>query len=349
MVVKRQIVALVAVATLWGCRDLLDANDFEVAEPTPKTHRPRPFYDETCLSCAADRCAAESATCDAQEDCRTQLACSLPCTTPDCLVACWLPYNDHPTPIHTVDDCMLNECPDECRRFNNYECTGNWGWSRLYPGGEHPPDASITIEEGFTGIIDGLPLPGLRVQTSGVEGITDAAGRISLTVPLGLTGHTDLLRVDDPTGENRILPTAIHRGDPRRDRFHYAGWEMTGGDDVDLISALIGAEGYDPERAYVGIRLWDCQRDSAPGLVVAINSADERTVISYIEGGLPTADLEQTTRPAVVLIMHVPPGLARITSTHVATGQTTHKLNYVFVAGEVLSLRLWPLTTQEVE
>jgi len=344
---------MITLVALCGCRSLLDADEFDVAQESRLPSKPAPgatpFYDEACLSCAATKCASESASCEQDLDCRTQLECSLPCTTPDCLVTCWLPYGIHPTPIHTIDDCMFKSCAEECRRGTNFECTGDWGWPRLYPGGQHPPNATVEIDEGFTHTLERLPLPDLRVRTSGVEGTTDAAGRIRMTVPLGLTGHTDALRIDDPTGQDRIVPTVIHRGDPRQEDFVYPSWELLSADDISGVLALLESEPYDPERAYLSVRLWDCQRDSPPGLSLTVDSADGRTVVSYLDGGFPTTDLTETTRNALVLVAHVPPGLARITATHVDSGQKTHELITVLSPGEALVVRLWPLTTAEAD
>jgi hypothetical protein len=344
---KRHLI-LALLPALWSCRDLLDANDFDVAPAPPAGEQGEaPFYDEECLSCAANKCADESAACDADVNCRTQLACSVPCSTPDCLVACWLPYGSHPTPIHTVDDCLFNECAEECGRGTSFECTGNWGWTRLYPGGQHPPDATVAFSEGFRHILGAGPMPDLRVRTSGVEATTGADGRVVMTVPADLTGHTASLLVDDPTGLARTLPTVVHRGGPRRGGFEYQGWDLLSVDEINLTLGLGEAGEYDPERVYFAMQLWDCQRDSPPGLSVTIDSADEETVIAYLDGGFPGSDLEATTRDGVVLVAHAPPGVARITATHVASGKITHSFSTVLTAGEGQALRLWPLTTKQ--
>lgn len=202
----------------------------------------------------------------------------------------------------------------------DWSCVGNL---EPYPS---PTDDEAILDRTIEGFLTGSPLPDLTVKVCERddttcddaidEQITDAEGKVILTIPLiddGFTGYFDI------HGENiawlsftsRTLTEGFRGGE---------GIVSTG--ELNALAALVSTT-VDPERGHMAVTVDDCPDGGDPvGVQIEVSSADGDTTFAYFEDGLPSVEATETDASGIVGVINVPPGPVTVTTKHAEDGST---------------------------
>ena len=89
---------------------------------------------------------------------------------------------------------------------------------------------------------------------------------------------------------------------------------------LDSFVGLVGAT-VDPERGHLGMTTLDCLYQAAPGVQVAIDTADAMSTFGYFVGAVPNKTATETDATGLVGIANLPVGVATASSKVASDGK----------------------------
>ena len=180
-----------------------------------------------------------------------------------------------------------------------------------------PAQPTITLSLTVSDLTTPAPLKGHPVKACARDDgdcgaplateTTDAAGKVSVTVPSGTDGFDGYAMI---TGDN-VVPELLFPSPPvTMDAEFFTG--VATPNSLNLLSIIYGTT-IDPSRGAVAAVMSDCDGKSV-GLTLDVGSADGCTVIGYAENQLPSADAKATDASGVGFALNIPPGRPTLVS-----------------------------------
>ncbi|MBI5502065.1 MAG: hypothetical protein HY907_17615 [Deltaproteobacteria bacterium] len=222
----------------------------------------------------------------------------------------------------------------------DWSCLGSVVWGT-------PIEASLDMTGTALDYVTDAPIEGATVKvcaradaacaTPLDEGTTDAAGQVTLTVPLGTTGFDGYFEVS-ATGYVTVLRYTV---EPIT--------EMPGADarvvsmvDTTTFAMLAAAAGVtpDPTRGHLVVNALDCNPTLAAGVSLDVDTADVSSTAVYMVGGLPSTSATETDSSGAAGFINLPAGAATISTTLVSTGEAIASTDITIRAG---AAALFPL------
>jgi hypothetical protein len=256
---------------------------------------------QTCMasnSCDQVRACASSAACDAV------VRCIPACPSDDCTDTCmasrgldiaWFyapPDAGKSALTSTYADFVKARTTCSSVAGNYWECVGHLSW--------RPVNAAYTALQTKVEELGAGPFAQLEVAVCGVpdtecstpwaSGQTDDAGMVTLQVPLPNAGpalHSFARMRSTTTSSTQVIPTYAYEAWPLTEARHISSQGRITGDQsgypVGTSSAVAleqSASGVtpDPTRGIVAVVVKDCMGVRAPGVSVALSTADSQTV-----------------------------------------------------------------------
>lgn len=350
---ERLALGLVALAASGvGCRQLVDADGFSLAEGAPEEPAiPKPIMSwqpSSCQACMRKACSAELVACDAEPLCREFDAC----------------YGVHPSPVtrarcsaNVLDGgkylrlgrCVTATCADECDGGRAYECLGE-PFETV-----SPKRSSFDLSLYFTDLFSGAPYPNLTItgckrfgwtdldciDGKAGEAVTDEAGNATLHLPftkLGILQPWDgFLTVQGPG----TLPELRLSNIPYASDTQFGFYAMTTAE-FALIATRYQVESL-PDHGSMTIDLLDCEAFRARGVAVELEPRAPETRRFYTNGGLSFDEsATETGADAYAIFANVPAGLVKVHVTVAATGARVADMDVPIRPGTRTALVLEP-------
>jgi hypothetical protein len=127
---------------------------------------------------------------------------------------------------------------------------------------------------------------------------------------------------------------AFRSGPPAADGWTQAFAPLDTAGLVQLVNLLAGTP--DPTRGHIGVNVGDCNGAVGAGVSIAVDTADNETLIGYFAAsGFPNSNLSETSTDGRVGIANVPPGPFIVTATVVETGEVIGTRTGVVRAGAI--------------
>ncbi len=170
------------------------------------------------------------------------------------------------------------------------------------------------------------------------QGVTDAAGKVTLTAPGGEIGFDGFVRASVAG----YVTNTFFFGQP------LAASPQTGANFYLFADAsfagLLGLVGEqaDPTRGHFAITAEDCAPKPAAGLTVAADAADASSSTYYVDGKVPSKTAAKTDASGGAAVLNLPPGPVTITTKLVVTQETLGAFAAFVRAGEISSVVLPP-------
>jgi hypothetical protein len=180
---------------------------------------------------------------------------------------------------------------------------------------EYPSPATATIDLGVQAIafVTNSTLEGLTVKACATadtacaspvaEGITDAEGMITLTVPTGDVGFDGFF---DVTG-SAIRPALVFPFPPPAQNEDGVKVQLVTNAIYPLLQTSVSFTP-DPARGDLVVLATDCNAKQAPGVQVAASTADADSVAIYVVGMAPSLDATETDATGVAGWFNLPAG-----------------------------------------
>lgn len=202
-------------------------------------------------------------------------------------------------------------------------CVGNIMWeeedesipARL---GLHFTDSSFQDFEGA--ILNACRPLDLDCDKPLASAVSGADGVAFVDVYFGFDGY---FRAPSPEATPDAFPFILYSSPPP----FTVETESRGGDvlfiDPPTIAALSALSGVEivPDSGLIFFTAFDCNDELAADVTVSISPVGTDTVVAYLDGAFPNADLTATVDEGQGAVINVPPGLVEVTGTSLERGR----------------------------
>ncbi len=224
----------------------------------------------------------------------------------------------------------------------DWSCLGSVIWGT-------PTLASLDILGTALDYVTGAPVAGATARacartdaacaTPLDEGTTDAAGQVTLTVPLGTTGFDGYFEVS-MTG---YVTTLRYTVEPITEMPPESG-RMVQIVDLGTFALLAASLGVtpDPARGHLVINALDCTPFYAAGVSLAVDTADSGSTRIYMVGGLPSTTATETDASGAAGFVNLPTGPASVSTTLVSTSEAIGSTDIDIRAGAICIFAITP-------
>jgi len=306
-----------------GCSFALDTDRVQCTETSDCTSRGSEFAntrceENQCVRIKAPLTASPSGNDDSESD--DEIDASTPDSNPDAAapmqaesveaIAC-----DRNSDCDAEDICVEDVCVDP------FACE------------IETSEGEVTVTMPVADVF-GAPLAGVATKlcrnidpecASPVsEPKSNSKGVLTMDLPVGFLGYVEFV-VDGYFPQLQFLPKNPVDG------AELSGASLSPTEFIYGLGLAVGAEP-DPERGHLFVTLTNCY---GPAEHVRIDSAsaDGDSIEFYVLGGVPAADLTETTQDGSAGYLNFPTGTTAITLSHSKTERELAKLSYVIRAG----------------
>lgn len=271
---------------------------------------------EACGACVDASCCEVARTCGEDAGCLALRECFVACALGDleCEAACEATIDEAVGALNgPMVMCRNTMCATECLPLVDWTCLGS---------PEAPPVTEAGMIEVSLTLLDfqtGAPAVGATVKVCArgdalcaapqSEGVTGAGGEVALMAERGESGFRGYLEI---TGGGRAA-SHLYFSAPLLESGEYSGSAISEST-LGLFTGLLQVE-QDPARAAVAVRVTDCSRRLAPGIVLGASTADDTSQVGYLKGALPDPAATETDRAGLGGIFNLPPGPMTLTGT----------------------------------
>jgi hypothetical protein len=296
------------------------------------------FPSAACETCAGSSCCDEQRACLQSVEClevSQECACG---ETAGCAQACQAQFEAGLSPNAAYTSCVSSSCATACTTGATFQCLDHPA-----PAPTARSVAPITVDIGFSDAEPPYaPFAGITIKACDKSDPTCKATAIDVQTT-GADGRA-ILRIANPTNGGFDGYLDVSGGDVYPELVYLPflpesttwpnHWAFTQQEIVTFAQlALSGRPPLDPARGLVAATLYDCHMYYAPGVQVSVSTADSASSTCFLVNGLPDCSLSVTSSEATAFVTNVPPGLAKLTATLQATGQTIATRNIVVRAG----------------
>lgn len=136
-------------------------------------------------------------------------------------------------------------------------------------------------------------------------------------------GFDGYFRAPPPEAVPDAFPFIIHTSPPP----FTVETEARGGDvlfiEPETFAGLASLSGIEilPDLGQIFFTAFDCNGEVAAGVTVSISPVGTETVVAYLDGAFPSADLAATVEAGQGAVVNVPPGLVEVTGTSLERGR----------------------------
>jgi len=306
-----------------------------------------------CDACVRSMCCSLAAACAKNPACVRLDSCRTNCLagSTSCPLQCDRENPDGVTDYSLWFDCTETVCSTSCQPGTVWQCIDSpIRWPK-------PKGTLVELTFSFN-IIDLLaekPFVGAKVKGCAKldpncespldDDVSDAAGTVSLTVPVGNVGFDGYVDISggDSGGGNPIYPTIwyplpyiVSPGSRGNVQFvSQAGFTFLA-DQIVRIPV-------DPARGHFAANAQDCLFSAAGGISFAAATADTITRTFYFVGGIPNSAGTQTdSQTAIGGFVNLPAQLTLVTATN-AEGKKIAAPNFFIRAGTMTTTSLPPM------
>ena len=270
-----------------------------------------------CQSCVTNKSCPVNAACAGDPECQAISWCYLSNPAPDRAQAC-VGAHDAGLDVWTAQNNDTS-CSNECATGNRWYCVGN-----------PPPPVQGFLSTQFTAhLVDTLAVTrniadasvavcsqlDSACKTALSSGTTGADGKVTLTIPpafegFGATGYASIAGVG-------LISELVFWGFPLSEpSFSYAVGTLT---PVEFGLATAGLGPVDlSSHAFVFALAIDCEQTYAQAVQFSIAPTESDTHVFYFAGSGIDTKADRTDRSGLAVIVNVPVGQVRLTTTPVA-------------------------------
>lgn len=183
-----------------------------------------------------------------------------------------------------------------------------------------PATATIDLGVRAVAFVTGSNLDGLTVKACATtdtacaspvaQGITDAEGKLKLTVPTGDVGFDGFFDVTGGT----IRPALVFPFPPPVQDQDDVAVQLVTNSIYPLLQTSVGFTP-DPARGDLVVLATDCNANQAPGVKVAASTADAESISIYVVGMAPSVDATETDPSGIAGWFNLPAAPVDISAT----------------------------------
>ncbi len=307
-----------------------------------------------CQACQQAMCCSQGTACASSKDCASLNLCVSNCFgTPSCLTDCQSAYPLGTTAFQTWQNCT-NGCGPACPSGQSWACLDT---TIVWP---KPPSVNtVTFSVTFVDFSSGAPFVDATVKACSKldfacgtpldSATTDATGKVTVTVPAGLSGFDGYLDVSGGNGADAgtaVFPSLWYPvpfvvADGSR-----GPTQLLAADEIAGIAAATNTNP-DPTRGIVVVNAVDCNFTPAAGITFSVNPTDQATVSYYLVGGVPVTSAMATDQSGIAAFLNVPTNAAArlvvVGATSAAAGgKSMGSLTFVVRPGTVTTSSSFP-------
>jgi hypothetical protein len=281
-------------------------------------------------------CSGANCECSVDADCGARGVASGVCVEG----RCWEPESQ----CQADDECAARGPEYVGGRCQDRQCLPNPRW-RCDP----PPQASPSdSRELVLPVIDALQRAALANVTivacnkldypcmqPMATATTGMDGKARLSVPANFAGFMQQTERTDYVHSMYFMP-ALLLDDGVLSNFPLIPTAAFGG-----LAIALGTN-TDPERGHAMLIVEDCGGDALPGIAFTSPQADMATTTFYVRDQIPTTSASDTPPEGDGGYVNLPPGVAEITATEVATGLVINTVTVLIRAGAITTAYIRP-------
>jgi hypothetical protein len=304
-----------------------------------------------CDSCVRATCCALGAACAKNEQCVKLDICRTSCVAGSmtCPPQCDRDYPGGVADYAPWSDCTQKDCAASCQAGRVWECLDSAiRWPR--PKGNV---TEVTFSLNVVDILSEKPFAAAKVKACGKldqhcdnpldEDTTDAAGMVSLTVPVsnvGFDGYVDISG-GDSGGGTPIYPSLWYPVPYIVSSGSRGNVQFVSQSSFDLLAGITGVTA-DPARGHFAANAQDCTFSTADGVSFTADMADIYSRTYYFVNGIPNTSATSTDpQSGIGGFVNLPARLTLVTAT-TSDGKKITGPNYFIRAGTMTVTSLPP-------